>query len=106
MTTHILILKQLETITSLYQQGYCSDFIEKSLAKIIDLELHYANEQATSLRQKILVYEEQYHMKSDQFYEQFMAGTLGDEIDFIEWSVFYEMWQSVQKRIQILQHSN
>jgi hypothetical protein len=40
-------------------------------------------------------------MSSSDFYQEFQAGKLGDEIDFFEWSVFYEMWTNAQNTIQI-----
>lgn len=40
-------------------------------------------------------------MSSSQFYQQFQAGNLGDEIEFFEWSVFYEMWNNAQQHIKI-----
>jgi hypothetical protein len=100
------IPKQLETLTTLYQHGYKSDLIEQSLSKIINLELLHAHEQATHLRNKLSTYESQYKMDSEQFYEKFMAGTLGDAMDFFEWISFYEMWHSVQERIKVLGHSS
>ena len=39
-------------------------------------------------------YEGKYGMDSEQFYRRFMAGELGDEIDYVEWAGFYEMLQS------------
>ncbi|MEB3160048.1 MAG: hypothetical protein VKL20_01165 [Synechocystis sp.] len=106
MSPNIPIAKQLETLTALYQHGYKSDLIEQSLSKIINLELHHAQEQATHLKRKLLTYESQYKMDSEQFYKQFMAGELGDAMDFLEWSAFYEMWHSVQDRIKVLGHSS
>lgn len=106
MSVDIRIPKQLETLSTLYQQGYKSDLIEQSLNKIIDLELHHANEQENQLKSKLSTYETQYKMNSEYFYQQFTAGALGDAMDFVEWSIFYEMWQSVQERIKLLGHSN
>jgi hypothetical protein len=42
-------------------------------------------------------------MPSNTFYQQFKAGELGDSMDFFEWSAFYDMWQSVQTRLGVLQ---
>jgi hypothetical protein len=39
-------------------------------------------------------------MSSDDFYQKFRTGELGDDIDFFEWSVFYEMWLSAQQKIK------
>jgi hypothetical protein len=41
-------------------------------------------------------------MSSAEFYPKFRAGQLGDDLDFVEWSSFYQMWSSVGERLQIL----
>jgi len=41
-------------------------------------------------------------MPSEDFYRRFRAGKLGDAADFVEWSVFYEMWESVRERLEVL----
>ena len=42
-------------------------------------------------------YEEQFDMSSEEFYRRFRAGELGDGMDFVEWSAFYEMYQAVRQ---------
>ena len=32
-------------------------------------------------------------MTSEQFYQQFLTGELGDAADYVEWAGFYEMLQ-------------
>jgi hypothetical protein len=41
-------------------------------------------------------------MSSQEFYRRFRAGELGDEMDFVEWSVFYEMYQVTRQRLDML----
>ncbi|ALB41594.1 MULTISPECIES: hypothetical protein [Nostocales] len=55
----------------------------------------------SDLEQKLKNFETKYQMSSGDFYQEFQAGKLGDEIDFFEWSVFYEMWTNAQNTIQI-----
>ena len=55
----------------------------------------------SDLEQKLKNFETKYQMSSSDFYQEFQAGKLGDEIDFFEWSVFYEMWTNAQNTIQI-----
>jgi hypothetical protein len=43
------------------------------------------------IRGKLHAYEQQYGMSSQEFYHQFMAGELGDAMDYIEWAGFYEL---------------
>ena len=42
-------------------------------------------------------------MSSAEFYQKFRAGELGDDINFVEWSSFYQMSCSVRERLQILE---
>lgn len=46
------------------------------------------------IEQKLHLYEQQYTMKSSDFYAQFLTGSLGDSEDYIEWAGFYEMLHS------------
>ncbi|HSM80790.1 MAG TPA: hypothetical protein VLS96_03845 [Nodosilinea sp.] len=103
MTSPSRFADQLQVLNALYQGGYHSDLMERSLAKIIELEHNQALQQAADLQAKLQTYEAQYHLSSDNFYQQFNAGDLGDDIDFFEWSAFYDMWQTVQARLGVLQ---
>ncbi|MFM1843771.1 MAG: hypothetical protein RLZZ490_2514 [Cyanobacteriota bacterium] len=67
MRFNISIPKQLDTLSTLYQQGYKSNLIEQSLSKIIDLERHHAHEHEIHLKNKLLTYEKQYQMNSEHF---------------------------------------
>ncbi|MTJ51532.1 hypothetical protein FJR38_01945 [Anabaena sp. UHCC 0253] len=51
------------------------------------------------LEQRLKNFETKYQMSSSDFYKEFKAGKLGDEIDLFEWSVFYEMWTNAQNNI-------
>ena len=93
----------LQILDLLYRYGYRSNLIDRSLNKIIELERANNLKQASELQTKLQTYELQYQMSSDIFYQRFSEGSLGDDIDYFEWSVFYELWQSVQERLQVLQ---
>ncbi|MGB8691135.1 MAG: hypothetical protein WCD53_27960 [Microcoleus sp.] len=59
-------------------------------------------QQAAELETDLQQFETQYKMPSLEFYKKFRAGELGDDIDFVEWSSFYQMSCSVRERLQIL----
>lgn len=50
------------------------------------------------LEKRLAAYEAQYGMCSAEFYRRFRAGELGDAMDFVEWSVFYEMYQEFEAK--------
>lgn len=86
----------------LYRRGYQSDVIDLSIDKLLMLERAAAQHDLESLEQRLRDYEERYQMSSAEFHERFRAGQTGDEIDWVEWSVFYEMHRAVQERLSIL----
>ncbi len=59
--------------------------------------------QIKDLETEIKAFEQQYQLSSEQFYQQFKSGQLGDAADFVEWSAFYQMWSSLQGRLTLLQ---
>jgi hypothetical protein len=103
MATEEKTLKKLRYLQMLYHQGYRSDMIDRSLDKIIALERASAQRELGDLRNRLQVFETRYHMSSEDFYRRFRAGELGDAMDFVEWSAFYEMWKSVWERLEMLE---
>jgi hypothetical protein len=43
-------------------------------------------------------------MGSEEFYRRFRAGELGDDIDFVEWGVFWDMHRATERRLDELTH--
>lgn len=103
MITHQKTLDRLEYLESLYRQGYQSEIVDRSLEKIIAIEKVEAQQKLDDLEQRLQAYEIQYQLSSAEFYQRFQAGELGDDMNFIEWSIFYEMRDSVQNRLTTLQ---
>jgi len=102
MATQNQIIEQLKILEALYNRGEVSEVLELSLSKIIAHEITIAKQQATELESDLQQFETQYQMASSEFYQKFRAGKLGDDIDFVEWSSFYQMLCSVRERLQIL----
>lgn len=96
-------LQRLQYLEALYRRGYRSEVIDRSLDKIIALERASAQHELEDLRGRLQRFETQYQMPSENFYQRFRAGELGDAMDFVEWGVFYEMWASVRERLQLLE---
>jgi hypothetical protein len=60
-------------------------------------------QQAAELETDLQQFETLYEMSSLEFYQRFRAGELGDRIDFVEWSSFYQMSCSIRERLQMIQ---
>lgn len=102
MTNTKRTLERLRQLQELYRRGYHSDIVDRSLDKLLSLERAAAERELAALQRRITEFEQQYAMSSVEFYRRFRAGELGDSVDFVEWSVFHEMCESVQERLQEL----
>ncbi len=102
-STQTQVLNQLKTLETILEQGSYSDTLVLSLRKIILQEIHIIQVEIQDLEKDLKAFEEQYQLSSEQFYQQFKTGQLGDDIDFVEWSAFYQMWCSLQERLTLLQ---
>ncbi len=102
MATNEKTLDRLGRLETFYRRGYRSDVIDRSLDKIIALERADAEREEANLRERLQAFEAQYQMASPAFYQRFRAGELGDAMDYVEWSVFYEMWQAARERLEVL----
>jgi hypothetical protein len=103
MQTKPKILTQLKIIETLYHQGNINQTIEQTLDKIISQELAIAQQKKAELESDLKQFEAQYQIISPEFYQRFHRGELGDDVDFVEWNAFYEMLNSLQKHIELLQ---
>jgi hypothetical protein len=103
MQTKSKLLTKLKIIETLYHQGNGNQAIEQTLDKIISQELDIAQQKKAELERDLKQFEQQYQMRSSEFYQSFHQGKLGDDIDFVEWNACYEMSNSLAKQIEILQ---
>lgn len=95
-------LERLHYLQSLYRRGYQSSLVDCSLEKLIALERAAAERELADLQARLQGFEARYHLQSEDFYQQFRAGQLGDAADFVEWSVFYDMWVAARERLESL----
>ena len=97
------IITKLKILERLYLRAEANESIEKILDKIISQELAVHQQKNADIEADLQQLEQQYQMSSAEFYQRFHSGELGDEIDFVEWNAFYEMWKALQEQIKLLQ---
>ena len=105
MAVNISTLDKLHRIETFYRQGFQSELIERTLDKLLEQEEERAERAALELQQRLHAFEQQYHLATEEFYRHYEAGQLGDSADFMEWSSFYDMWQSSQQYLDWLHGS-
>jgi AraC-like DNA-binding protein len=103
MEVAIRTLDKLRSLEQLYRQGFRSEVIDRTLDKLLAAEAERVLAERRDLEARLSAYEKQFNMSSQEFYRRFRAGELGDEMDFVEWSVFYEMYQVTRQRLDMLE---
>lgn len=96
-------LTGLQYLVTLYRQGHRNPVIDLAVEKLVALERQQTRRKAAELQARLTACERQYQMTSDDFYRRFRAGELGDTMEMMEWSVFYEMWVATRQRLTLLE---
>lgn len=102
MSTAVRTLDKLQGLERLYRQGFRSEVVDRAIDKLLATEIEHAKEEQRDLEARLADYEKRYELSSEEFYGRFRAGELGDEMDFVEWSVFCEMYQAILERLKAL----
>lgn len=104
MTIQVNTLEKIKKLELLFHQGYQSDVVDRALDKIIALESAHTRQRLDDLVADLEPFELRYQMASDEFYERFHNGELGDDADFFEWSALYDMIQALRVRLRNLEY--
>lgn len=79
------------------------EIVDSALNKLIVYQLAKYRRHIDQVNYELRKFEDSYHMSSEEFYEKFEAGELGDEGDFFEWSSLYENILLYEERIEKLE---
>ncbi len=99
MTVQVQTVSRLQSLLDLYLGGYNSPVVDQTVGKLVALEVKQCHTDLQRLAARLSDYEQQYHMTSDDFYRRFRNGDLWDDMDFVEWSIFWDMHQAAEKRL-------
>ncbi|MDI6736490.1 MAG: hypothetical protein QME42_09940 [bacterium] len=87
-----------------YIQNYGEDkIISMTLFKLFDYKIQTYNKHIRELTLSMKEYEEKHHMSSNDFYQAFKAGRIGDAIDFVDWASMYQMLNRIIERKRLLE---
>ncbi len=103
METQKSTISKLQNIKTLFQQGYKSEIIDKTLNKLVSLELNKAKQELQEVVIILKKLEKKYSMTSTEFVNKFRSGHIGDSADFIEWISYYDMQEAILDRITTLE---
>lgn len=93
---------RLAQLIRIYESGQVSELMDQTLDKLFSVEAAEAQQDVEELRTDLLKFEEQFGMITEEFYNRFEAGEMGDSADFIEWASFFDMYRHAKERLAAL----
>ena len=94
--------RRLAVLARLSEQGQLSDEVTRSVDKFLDYEAAQTRTLLAQLQADMQVFEQQYHLSSAEFYQQYQTGKTDDSMDFVEWASLIQMADNAQKRLALL----
>ena len=88
MAQTLLQVKNLEKIIKKHGED---PFISQTISKMLAYKIKKYEEEIQRLNKELNRFEKTYKKESSTFFQEFKAGKLGDNMDFIEWSSLYQM---------------
>lgn len=96
------VARKLTSLARLYETRQASDLMQQTLNKLFDVEMEDAQKDFDLLSSDLAAFEEKHEMESAEFFAQYEAGELGDDMDYIEWASLYQMCERVRQRLELL----
>ncbi len=93
----------IQNIGKIFDKGLQNEYLSRSIGKIIEYEKGKTIEEVNALKNELSRFESAYQMSSQDFFERFEKGDLGDKEDYFEWSAMYQMYGRSVDRLTILE---
>jgi len=88
-------------MTQIKIQPYKNE-LEYLLQRAVENELKFINYGITRTKKEMINLEEKYNLDSDQFYQKYQAGLMGDDIVYIKWAGEYETLKRLNINLAML----
>jgi hypothetical protein len=75
---------------------------DQALLKLVRLHLQKYEKHLTEVQKQLEPFEQQYGISSEECYQRFMAGEMGDTADIVEWMGLYDNVLLYRERIEML----
>ena len=95
----------LEAKINVLKQIGVEALVEQTLTKIIQSELYQLMQTQENLRLELAQFEQRYRMSSEECWNRFEAGELGDDVDYFEWTGLLEIYRLNEATLQRLKAS-
>lgn len=102
MTAVATTLDRLRVLERLYTQGYADQVVDLTVRKLLEHQIQKDEAQLATLREDLTRFEENYAMKSEDFFIRYQAGQMGDDAEVFEWNTLYKMHARLADAVKTL----
>ena len=84
-------------MTQVIVKSPSASHVKPLIQAALDHEIRVLKIGLQKTKRNLLHFEQRFGMNSQQFYQEFQAGTLGDEMDYMKWAGEYETLLQLQE---------
>ncbi len=74
-------------------------YIESTINKMLKVEMGMVKRELKRVNNSLADFEKRHKMSSDEFYEKFNAGELGDDREYIKWYAYKDTFNKLMDRL-------
>ncbi len=78
------------------------DIVMEVVIRTLKSKIEEINQKLNDLYQNMAYFEKKYGMKTEEFYQKFISGSLGDDMDFFEWKASTEIYNELKEEKKVL----
>ena len=77
--------------------------LEMAIDKLLKRETMRMDDMHLRINDQVVAFEAEYKMSSEEFRSRYDKGSIGDDMDFIEWSATLDMREKIQRHLSMIQ---
>ena len=94
------ILKKLRLLQELIREEEVGDEVtDVTISKLLSYEIEKLRGRQSQIHERLIAFEEDHRLKTEEFVRKFRAGTMGDAMDFFEWAALADMYHEISQRL-------
>jgi len=82
--------------------GIPMELVKDAVIRTLKSRIEEINHKSNDLYESMKYFEKKYGMKTEEFYNKFLGGELGDDMDFFEWKASSEIFNDLNKEKRAL----
>jgi hypothetical protein len=79
-----------------------TDFLTDVVIRTLKSKIEEMSHKINDIHENLIYFEKKYGMESEEFYKKYVDGTLGDDMDFLEWKASTEIYIELKEEKKAL----